>query len=31
MPDAPKPDEILVIIAVADGGRLHPRCGTAPR
>jgi len=31
MPDAPKPDEIVVIIAVADGGRLHPRCGTAPR
>jgi hypothetical protein len=31
MPDAPKPDEILVIIAVADGGRLHPRCGSAPR
>jgi len=31
MPDAPKPDEILVIIAVANGGRLHPRCGSAPR
>ena len=31
MPDGPKPDEILVIIAVADGGRLHPRCGSAPR
>src|SRR5580693_6249931 len=31
MPDAPEPDEILVIIAVADGGRLHPRCGSAPR
>jgi hypothetical protein len=31
MPDAPKPDEILVVMAVADGGRLHPRCGTAPR
>jgi len=31
MPDAPRPGEILVIIAVADGGRLHPRCGTAPR
>jgi hypothetical protein len=31
MPDAPKPDEILVIIAMADGGRLHPRCGQAPR
>lgn len=31
MPDAPKADEIVVVIAVADGGRLHPRCGTAPR
>jgi Amino acid synthesis len=31
MADAPKSDEILVIIAVADGGRLHPRCGAAPR
>jgi hypothetical protein len=31
MPDAPKPDEIIVVIAVADGGRLHPRCGAAPR
>jgi len=31
MPDAPKPDEILVVMAVADGGRLHPRCGKAPR
>jgi hypothetical protein len=31
MPDAPKPDEIVVVMAVADGGRLHPRCGTAPR
>jgi Amino acid synthesis len=31
MPDGPKPDEIVVIMAVADGGRLHPRCGTAPR
>ena len=31
MPDAPRPDEILVVLAVADGGRLHPRCGTAPR
>ena len=31
MSDAPKPDEIVVVIAVADGGRLHPRCGTAPR
>jgi amino acid synthesis protein len=31
MPNAPKPDEIVVVMAVADGGRLHPRCGTAPR
>lgn len=29
--DAPRPNEIVVIIAVADGGRLHPRCGQAPR
>jgi hypothetical protein len=25
--DAPKSDEILVAIAVADGGRPHPRIG----
>jgi Amino acid synthesis len=31
MPDAPKPDEIVVVMAVADGGRLLPRCGQAPR
>jgi hypothetical protein len=31
MPDAPRPDEIVVILAVADGGRPHPRCGNAPR
>jgi hypothetical protein len=31
MPDAPKPDEIVVILVIADGGRPHPRCGTAPR
>jgi Amino acid synthesis len=31
MPDAPKPDEIMVALAIADGGRPHPRCGTAPR
>jgi hypothetical protein len=31
MPGAPKPDEIVVIIAIADGGRLLPRCGSAPR
>jgi hypothetical protein len=27
MADAPRPDEILVAIAVADGGRLRNRCG----
>jgi hypothetical protein len=31
MPDAPRPDEIVVVLAVADGGRPHPRCGNAPR
>jgi Amino acid synthesis len=31
MPDAPKPDEIVVALVIADGGRPHPRCGTAPR
>jgi Amino acid synthesis len=30
MPDAPRPDEIVVVLVVADGGRPHPRCGTAP-
>jgi hypothetical protein len=28
--DAPRPDEILVVMAIADGGRLHNRCGTEP-
>jgi hypothetical protein len=28
--DAPRPDEIVVVMAIADGGRLHNRCGTAP-
>jgi hypothetical protein len=28
--DAPRPDEIVVAMAIADGGRLHPRCGTGP-
>ena len=28
--DAPRPDEIVVAIAFADGGRLHNRCGTGP-
>jgi hypothetical protein len=31
MPDAPRPDEIVVVLAVADGGRIDPRCGKAPR
>jgi hypothetical protein len=28
--DAPRPNEILVVMAIADGGRLQNRCGTAP-
>ena len=28
--DAPRPNEILVILAIADGGRLQNRCGTEP-
>src|SRR5580692_3885243 len=28
--DAPRPDEILVVMAIADGGRLRNRCGTEP-
>jgi hypothetical protein len=28
--DAPRPDEILVEMAIADGGRLRNRCGTEP-
>ena len=28
--DAPRPNEILVIIAIADGGRLRNRCGAEP-
>jgi hypothetical protein len=27
VPDAPRPDEIVVVIAVADGGRPHARVG----
>ncbi len=27
VPDAPRPDEIVVVMAVADGGRPHPRIG----
>jgi hypothetical protein len=25
--DAPRPDEIVVIMAISDGGRPHPRVG----
>lgn len=28
--DAPRPDEIAIFIAIADGGRLDNRCGGAP-
>jgi len=28
--DAPRPDEIVVVMAIADGGRLNNRCGSAP-
>ena len=28
--EAPRPDEIAMIVALADGGRLHPRSGTRP-
>ena len=28
--DAPRPDEIVVVMAIADGGRLYNRCGSAP-
>ena len=28
--DAPRADEILVVMAIADGGRLRNRCGTEP-
>lgn len=28
--DSPRPHEIMVILAIADGGRLDNRCGTAP-
>ena len=30
MADAPRPDEIVVAMAIADGGRLHNRCGDGP-
>jgi hypothetical protein len=28
--DAPRPNEILVVMAIADGGRLRNRCGSEP-
>jgi hypothetical protein len=28
--DAPRPDEIVVALAIADGGRVWNRCGTGP-
>jgi hypothetical protein len=28
--DAPRPDEIVMFIALADGGRIHPRCRNSP-
>lgn len=27
VPDSPRPDEIVMVVAVADGGRPHPRVG----
>lgn len=27
MPDAPRPDELVLVVAFADGGRLNARCG----
>ena len=30
VPDSPRPDEIMVVMALADGGRVNPRCGSAP-
>jgi Amino acid synthesis len=30
VPDAPRPDEIVIAMAIADGGRLHNRCGDGP-
>jgi hypothetical protein len=29
--DAPRPREIVVVMAIADGGRLLPRCGKGPK
>ena len=31
VPDAPRPDEIVIIVAFADGGRPFPRCGSGPQ
>lgn len=31
IPDAPLPDEIVMILAYADGGRPIPRCGRGPQ
>ena len=28
--DAPRPEEIVVVLAFADGGRPFPRCGSGP-
>ena len=28
--DSPRPHEIMVVMAVADGGRVNPRCGGGP-
>ena len=28
--DSPRPDEIVVVMALADGGRLNARCGKGP-
>ena len=30
VPDAPRPEEIVVVMAIADGGRLNNRCGSGP-
>lgn len=29
VPDSPRPDEIMMVVALADGGRVNPRVGTA--